>query len=177
MLGDVFVCGWHGYHAYLLLPSFVVDNSDLFWSRPHHHAVSVNHLCYGAFIRHVVQFFYLRFEPSSSILKKTTLHSSNEAFETCWSALVINHGDTLQLLRVALDLNCLVIKLTRQTFDVNLHIVAGANDCLVVLHPNVSHLPRMRHIWLLKGHILLVEEEDFAGLRAYSNRTSIDCDC
>ena len=112
VLGDVLIRSRYGYHAYFLFVSFVVDNSDLLCRWPDNHAISVNNLCYGTFSRHIVIFFYLRFEPSLSILKKTTLHSSNKTFKIVWSELIINHGNALQLFWVAIYLYSLVAKIS-----------------------------------------------------------------
>lgn len=175
ILGDVKVGLGDSYHANFLPITFKVNNTDLFRCRPHNETKLIYDLSYGSLIAFTVYHFDIVFEKVSWEQKETPLHRSYKAIEICRCALIVNDSYALQLLVVAINLDCLVVEVFSQRLDTDLHVVRSWHDCLVVLHPDVCNLARVGYIRLIQAHSFSIKKQDLAWLGTNGYRACIDC--
>ena len=149
-----------------------MNHSDLLRRGPDQHAELIDDLGDGSLLWMLAKRLNLAIEVRLIVSDQMALHRPHEAINTGRLTLVVNDGDALEFLLIPVDLYGLIVEFGRSlsALNVNLHVVRRANNCLVMLHPDVCDFAFVSDKRVAaQRHSFSVEEEDFARLRANSD--------
>ena len=93
----------------------------------------VEYLRNGTFLGQIVQIFNVFIQPAFRNVNQFSLHRAYEALQSPRQTLIVNNVNTLELLRVAQDLQTLVFKISLQTLKEDGTVVRSAYDRFAVL--------------------------------------------